>query len=744
MASPIARTDPASVFRRFDKNGDGFIDRDDLIRVFRRLDPHAWTDQRIDALLFAADGDDDGKVHFEDFLSWLGARGSRDFMALPLTRIISHNGSAVSDGASPDIITWTRCERLSFSGTLARARYTLPLFVHDNDFGKMLLTDVGGRALSCYRDVVYEAVDHCLLWVCFDFRQDPSVLPVARVHIYSSPEHSEEEVAKMPSYLSFQQAEDTLLFADFFHGSPEDILKRWTVATDVDAVGARVSVSCRQDFGPQESISSPASMLAGQALCLDCSRGPIALRLAAPTGAASSEGRLHLRAHFWDDGEDHVNYAHWLGFKSRFGSGALGLAFGIDGEYSFLHGTVPSGARGEYDGWKRGLLDRSKGWHLLEILLEHGEMSMCIDGESLSLERAEGKHSCEEVWLVSRCGGLGLWAGVELFFTPHGENTWELGVQSIRQGMRLPWTTASQDEFRYQCDDSGAIQPMVFRTGLKIRVVRFRALLENAFSRVATPENNYRYMPEMDQMLGLEYEVQAVLSDGMVGLPAPDGSDEGIWFFPPISLRINYAAADLPAAAPSPSRGPPDAHSAPDFAAPAAPAAHASRRSGGRDHPPPTPSAEHRPSRPPTSGLSIECWSLPGEEELAKIERVVHTFLEHLERAGVALPQNVCRVETCPEARHAGCQVYNFGTRRLHVSSRETPEGRLLLVVRCGGGFVDFVQFARRHGSLERLRIERRVDPNKREVVHLTSVMASGRVKVTEGRADADAALRFR
>jgi hypothetical protein len=106
------------------------------------------------------------------------------------------------------------------------------------------------------------------------------------------------------------------------------------------------------------------------------------------------------------------------------------------------------------------------------------------------------------------------------------------------------------------------------------------------------------------------------------------------------------------------------------------------------------------------------------------MDRVMATFLEHLRAAGLALPENIRRLEHCRDAAHvSGCYVYSFGTRRLHMSIREAEGGRLLLVVRVGGGFVDFVRFAMRHGSLENLRLQRRPQQDGRQVVRLVGVL---------------------
>merc|ERR1712232_857653 len=52
----------------------------------------------------------------------------------------------------------------------------------------------------------------------------------------------------------------------------------------------------------------------------------------------------------------------------------------------------------------------------------------------------------EEVRLVARGGGYGIWAGMELFHTPVGLGTWERGVQHVSPGEFLPWQPQPLEE----------------------------------------------------------------------------------------------------------------------------------------------------------------------------------------------------------------------------------------------------------------------------------------------------------
>eukprot|EP00931_Biecheleriopsis_adriatica_P025354 TRINITY_DN15595_c0_g2_i3.p1 TRINITY_DN15595_c0_g2~~TRINITY_DN15595_c0_g2_i3.p1 ORF type:complete len:588 (-),score=84.75 TRINITY_DN15595_c0_g2_i3:80-1843(-) len=55
-------------FRNFDLNHDGVIDREELGIVLRQLSAEAWTDEKVDALFDAMDTNNDGKIHYEEFI----------------------------------------------------------------------------------------------------------------------------------------------------------------------------------------------------------------------------------------------------------------------------------------------------------------------------------------------------------------------------------------------------------------------------------------------------------------------------------------------------------------------------------------------------------------------------------------------------------------------------------------------------------------------------------------------------
>merc|ERR1711937_973775 len=59
-----------TVFQRFDQNGDGFIDREELKKVLHALDPALWTDRRPSRICNGLDRNRDGRVQYHEFVQW--------------------------------------------------------------------------------------------------------------------------------------------------------------------------------------------------------------------------------------------------------------------------------------------------------------------------------------------------------------------------------------------------------------------------------------------------------------------------------------------------------------------------------------------------------------------------------------------------------------------------------------------------------------------------------------------------
>eukprot|EP00931_Biecheleriopsis_adriatica_P058299 TRINITY_DN3465_c0_g2_i1.p1 TRINITY_DN3465_c0_g2~~TRINITY_DN3465_c0_g2_i1.p1 ORF type:complete len:674 (+),score=79.76 TRINITY_DN3465_c0_g2_i1:174-2195(+) len=618
---------------------------------------------------------------------------------------------------SVDSRVWTRRQRLTFPSVQSGSgsNYSLPLYLCNTDTDIVLTQAEGKRQqLAAYEDVLYEALDHRLFWL--QGQPSGNMLlycqseePITRKHIYDQ-----------PSELALTQPEAVLQLSDFFRDDIASIRARWELGTDImHDPTKRISTMDLQS-------NAPACGPIGQALVLDTAAGFLALSRSLPI-IVEDDSRLHVRVHFFDDGQNYSAMGHWLGIKSARGTAAIGIGFAIEGCYSVLNGEVPTGEKGKYVAWNRTSVDRHVGWHLFEIVLESGMVRFIIDSELVFNATAEGSCVSTEVCLVSRCGGSGIWAGVELFHLPRLAAS---ETEDPRPGARRPWMVHTE-KGRWQADESGVLQDVWFEPGAVALITSVQQQLIDSFSRVLP---KYEYKAGMQEMLGRTYKVLSVNADGMVGLESYDGSDDGIWWFPPYATAIVVVdKMNIPPPPPPP---------------PSAPLPTAVQDSvlPGADPEIPEHSGQAWFSEQeqlaqetgrltsPTAGvgnLTITRWSrgMPTDEHLAQVDRAMDSLLDALRQADVVLPNNIRRLQRCRVEGHSNCLVYSFGTRRVHLATRGTEAGRLDIVVRCGGGYMDFIEFARRHGSLEQLRLQRQQGIGGREVVRMTSVLSSGRIK---------------
>lgn len=601
------------------------------------------------------------------------------------------------------------------------ARYSLPLFMRTADLEHLVLADAEGRALPYCFDELYRAPDHRLVWL--DYQMPSQGKRLAEAFVYDTPEALDGTPwGDRPAPVLPRLPEDVLLVADYFR---DDVCPRWTIESAKDLEEAMEKQISVQPFGDVSGDEVPLEGgLAGQCLCLDPSRGHVAFVRQLPL----PRGKLHARAYFFDHGEEHFAIGHWLACRSDLGKGAVGLPLGIDECYCFLHGSCPTGKKGEYSGWQRSDVPRSRGWHLFELSWERGALSIWVDQQMVSISNAAQGESEREVRIVSRSGGVGVWAGVEVLHGPQGiETRYAAGSEATQLSPQsvLPWQGHAAEEGRWQADQDGVVRNVAFREGMKVRVTDSLEILHICFSRVA----GYVFRPGMERMLGREYQVLEVLPDGMIGLGAEDAGAPGeTWHFPPFSLVILGPEAPQPAPPAEPAEDLPDPVAPDSTDSDAAPEAPEEEELAPASELPPEP-----PRGPVMFGdVAVECWTIPGESDISQMERVMTTFVQAMVDANLPLPENIRRVGRCPQGpQHPRCFVYAYGTRRLHVATRTTDIGRLLLVVRCGGGFMDFVQFSRKHGGMERVRFNRKATGGD-GVMHFTSVLSRGAVSVRE------------
>mmetsp|Transcript_86870 Transcript_86870/g.156473 ORF Transcript_86870/g.156473 Transcript_86870/m.156473 type:complete len:478 (-) Transcript_86870:97-1530(-) len=440
-----------------------------------------------------------------------------------------------------------------------------------------------------------------------------------------------------------RRPEEVMLLADFFRGAEGSNggAGAWIAFYDDEAAARLASIGLPPAL-PSESTASScrkAALLAseplGQALRLDPICGRLALRRTLPS-AGGCAGRLHIKARFFDSlaAEDD---AHWLGLSSCLGTCAVGIAPGIKETYCFLNGNCPNGVFGQYFGWQRSTVERTRGWHLFEVVLEEGLLTIAVDGENLTSTEAKGLRppkTDEHLWLVAKSGGCGTWAAVQILHTPLGcMPNWELGGSLAQPAGRAPWEIRSEEYGRWEVDSDSIIWRL----------------------------------PELQE------------APQGTCLPVEDVAEICSW--------------------------------------PRKPATSLSSLS---------------------SVLTVDCWTkqLPRQPEFhERLDRAMVSFVERLQEAGLVVPMNLERVGQCGNQQHQGCYVYNFGTRKLHIQTREGG-GRLSFVVRCGGGYLDFTDFVKRQGSFEQLKLQKLQASQQqgREVVRLLSIRSAGALCMKEWR----------
>jgi len=60
-----------NVFKRFDANGDGFIQKEELVSVLQHLDAAAWPPEKMSQVFETMDANSDQRMSYHEFLEWL-------------------------------------------------------------------------------------------------------------------------------------------------------------------------------------------------------------------------------------------------------------------------------------------------------------------------------------------------------------------------------------------------------------------------------------------------------------------------------------------------------------------------------------------------------------------------------------------------------------------------------------------------------------------------------------------------
>lgn len=622
----------------------------------------------------------------------------------------------VNDDQELGNVVWAKRQKLVFPDLTPGASYSLPFYAHHN-LGPIVFVDVEGRVLRYCEDAAYVFPQYRLIWLRFDELDRPVEKYCgeedALVYMYASPE-SDCDAGALEALICPERAENVFCLSDFFQD-------------DGNRSGKKTSTRLPPGWNLHAGSNSAVEFTSSVLRVCPGSRG---VQLKPRDGRVTicrSPGhviphlpfctRLHCRAWFFDAMEGGRDAFCWVGFTTRVGSGAIGCK---STHYVFFNGDGWTSDGGHSKvGWRESMVPRSLGCHRFDLVWENGETVFSIDGKTLSKSRVLGPSTDEKVFLCSENGTCGVWQGVQILHTPTSQGTWDRHSQVVDVSTRRPWRVREQDTGRWLMNSFGAVKelakdepaPKFKKNKAPLSVARMPnppTEAEEAEEAVEAAEqiqdaNDEKTEPE-EGTCKEENEVddeQKMVPEEGAGLTALDVSTESNEenICPIVAedcmaekcrVRVKRKVLKRPTTSPSP---------------------------------PP----------PPAPALTIECWAKPGaESELARMDRVMVTFLDALRAAGIALPDNIQRLKQCSDAQHSNCYIYSFGTRRLHVATREVEGGRILLVVRCGGGFSDFADFAMRHGGLEQLRLQRHRDIQGRNVVRLSSVLSNGTVGLRE------------
>mmetsp|Transcript_98899 Transcript_98899/g.176200 ORF Transcript_98899/g.176200 Transcript_98899/m.176200 type:complete len:642 (+) Transcript_98899:33-1958(+) len=616
---------------------------------------------------------------------------------------------------------WSCRRRLEFPATLIPGQsYSLPLFLDNAEAQDCFLADEDFSPCKCFEDKIYEALDHKLFWLGFTVPESGRVA----LYLYSGIKGCEP--------LRFPAQDILAVFEDFRDGIRGGTLKRWSRA-EMHLEDSIRGISTEQFLPVEEGgIGQPTSGISGSALWLDTSVGHISL-ISKPERMPifRSTERLHVRVHFFDDGDEHG--IHWLGCTGQLGAAAVGVM--EKDVYSVCHGKswqeaslqVPKqGGYGQEAStkakvWRGTCVQRAIGWHVFEMIWEKGGLKVLIDTEPIAEDLAKGPSEALQLTFFAAGGNCGVWAGLEVFHTPNSDS-WKMELLPVKNSGRYPWQTGRLEVGCWQFSGAHVLEIILLKLGGLAKVVESK---EQLLSSLEPFQGEYLHHPAMDDMLGYTFRIVEVLPDGMVGLRCLDGV---LRYFPPAILAPaddgEYCVKDdeeLAIEEPIPTQ-PRVAIEEPGPTQPA-------ERSHGERAPSPVRESDApvRESEAPVreSGVVLECWSKVDESDLERVERAVKEHLEYFSAANIIVPDNLQRVGKC-SAEHKNCFVYRFGSRKIHMSTRVSADGRLSLVVRCGGGFMDFIEFVRRHGSLEQLKLQGPFQGTAR----FSSVLSGGRLRV--------------
>jgi len=631
---------------------------------------------------------------------------------------------------------WRKRQTLCFPDVQRGLPHALPFFAHES-LGTVLFTDLAGQVLPVCQDTLYEAVDHSLLWVYYvgpsekDKAAWEAAIVGALVYLYWDKEDDQARAGEAPHggiladdvrYVAevdhhFVPCDEVFLLAEQFHVACRkgELPVGWDAVGNmpVSEVGACTEAPCRDHEAPW-----------GQVLVLRPRRGFAALQRELPRLPAKPS-RLHLRVRFYDDCSQRA--CHWIAVASRLGMGVIGVSPSAASCYCTSNHSLDFSdpAAGQ---WQSTTVRRSIGWHLFELELQES-LIVSIDREPVKTLALQDPQDCESLLLGASAGGCAKWGNVEVLHTAEGHGTWEAGVLCIKPGNRRPWRIRSTEEGRWRIEgsevamllddpiepDDSADVPIELEAGPPVEEVPAAALPAE--------------LPPDEELPAAEPPA-AELPDEPPAAPQANPED----LFP--EEATEPSALEFPQHEEEQIQSPDEVESptSPSRASGKRRAAASKRKATSLRRPPSRSTMSPRSPKSPHrgSGLTVECWTIPGEADVERMDRVVALFVDKLAEARIVAPDNILRLEACDEPQHPNCHLYSFGTRRLHLALREGDGGHLSLVVRTGGGFLDFMEFARKHGAIEQLKLQRRTDPQGNQSLQLVRVLGGRTMSVKE------------
>jgi len=84
-------------FAHFDTNGDGVLDKVEMMRILQQCDPDFFTEHVCNILFGEADCDGDGVIHYTEFVNWMCSED--EDITLAILDHVAHNPSSIRSSA---------------------------------------------------------------------------------------------------------------------------------------------------------------------------------------------------------------------------------------------------------------------------------------------------------------------------------------------------------------------------------------------------------------------------------------------------------------------------------------------------------------------------------------------------------------------------------------------------------------------------------------------------------------------